>query len=276
MGAPDETRPRILLPFLLTEPSPRLVEAPAKIVILDQDKLRGAGILPPAEYEQELDWEFRTIKRPLLANAFGRKSVVPVPDGRLIAVTSALANEGKTFSSVNLALSIVREKNCSVTLVDGDITNPQLTGILEVSEEPGLIDLLHEDQLALDAVLCKTNIPDLTILPVGSSRTDAPELLDSRSMEVRMRQLAEISESNVVIFDTAPLLQTNDAMRITGLVGQVLIVVKADSTERQHVTDAIGLLDENQPVNCILNQIKYSRKDFGQYGYGYGNNYPNK
>ncbi len=114
-----------------------------RIIPMDLDGLREAGLLAPAHQERELAQQFRHIKRPLINNALGR-GVTPLPDGNLVMIASAVPGEGKTFTSLNLALSMRLEEDVTVLLVDGDVVNPRLSQILGADDARGLLDVIKD------------------------------------------------------------------------------------------------------------------------------------
>ena len=126
--------------------------APIKV---DRAQLRAAGLLAPEDQERQIADQFRQIKRPLIANAAGR-GAKKVPNGHLIMTASALPNEGKTFTSINLALSLALEKDITVLLVDADVAKRHISRIFGVDKEPGLLDALKDDTLDLESLI----VPD--------------------------------------------------------------------------------------------------------------------
>ena len=90
-------------------------------------------MLPPPHQERELAQQYRQIKRPLINNAIGRGGPL-CPHGNLLMVASAVPGEGKTFTVLNLALSMRLEEDVTVLLVDGDVVNPRLSQVLGVDE----------------------------------------------------------------------------------------------------------------------------------------------
>lgn len=223
-----------------------------KRIEVDLAQLRRHGLLAAPAEQRRLTDQYRTIKRPLLRNA-RPGAVATVPRGNLLMVASALASEGKTFTSVNLSLSIALEKDWTVLLVDGDCSKPQLTRLFSAEDEPGLIDLLRDPTLGLDAVVMDTNIPHLSFLPAGSRDPSAPELLASRRMSELCEELAK-ETGRMFLFDSSPLLLTTEAEVLATQVGQIAVVVRADKTPRQAVLDALAKLDAHKAIACILNQ----------------------
>src|SRR5690606_1001661 len=124
---------------------------------------------------------FRMIKRPLILKAFDDKAPAKRP-GNLIMVSSARPGEGKTFCTVNLAMSIALERDLTVMLIDGDIVKPSIPSVLGIEADRGLIDLIADDSLDVSDVLLRTDIENLTILPAGRPHQLATELLASDKM----------------------------------------------------------------------------------------------
>jgi protein-tyrosine kinase len=226
---------------------------PNRTVHVDRDGLRHAELLPPASQERQLAGEYRQIKRPLIANALGR-GVPKVPNGHRIMVASAMPGEGKTFTSINLALSFAMEKDLSVVLVDADVAKAHLSRTFGVENDAGLMDLLHDGQLDPESVILPTDVPGLSILPAGKAVETATELLASARMEQVAAQIGARDPKRIVLFDSPPLLVTSEAMALVGAVGQIVMVVRAGVTPQSAVLDAIELLGEGKSIGLVLNQ----------------------
>ena len=190
-----------------------------KLVKLDLSGLKEAGLVDPRSTQvNQTTEEFRRIKRPLLMNVRGEGASV-VPNANMIMVSSALAGEGKTFTSINLAMSIAMEMDKTVLLVDADVAKPDITGRLGVDAEMGLIDVLLDDSLTLSDVLLRTDIPKLTLLPSGRRHVHSTELLASERMRQLTLELSSRYYDRIVIFDTPPLLLTSEARVLGGVDG---------------------------------------------------------
>lgn len=239
---------------------------PKRVVVVDKNALRAMELMPPAPFERAIASQYQHIKRPLVAAALG-KSATPVPNGHLLMMASALPGEGKTFTSINLALSMALEKDIQVLLVDADVLKPHLTRIFGMQEEPGLMDLLGDSNLHPDSVILPTDIPGLSLLPAGRQVPNGTELLASSRMEQIVTQLGARGSRRIVLFDSPPLLLSTESRAIVAVVGQVLLVVRAEYTSRAAVADAIGLIGDTKPVNMILNQSE-APASAGYYGYG--------
>ena len=239
-------------------------------VVVRLADLRDAGLMTPEADQKLLANQYRDIKRPLLASTFGRRAT-KVEDGNLIMVTSAISGEGKSFTSMNLALSIAREQDLTVLLVDADVAKPHLSEVVGLGTSKGLLDLLEGSVDSLDEVIYPTSIEDVSILPAGVPRPYAAELLSSARMESTLRQLADANPQRIVVFDSPPLLQSSESKSLLSMAGQVVFVVKAESTTQGTVSRALQELDDQKAVNLVLNQLRGSGGMFGgTYSYGYG------
>lgn len=240
-------------------------------VSVDRNRLRDAGFLAPEEYERRLAEEYRRIKRPLLANAFGL-GAPRIDLGNLIIVASARSGEGKTHTCINLALSMAMEKERTVLLVDGDVAKPTVSGVFGVEDAPGLLDVLEPGGPAIEDCILTTDIPGLRLLPAGAPRDGATELLASDRMRALAAELSGRYRDRIVLFDSPPLLDTSESVAMASVVGQVALVVAAGITPQRAVRDAVGQLSPEQAVNVILNKQRFQSSGtyYGSYGYGYG------
>lgn len=226
---------------------------PTRVVHIDRDALRHAELLPPASQERQLAGEYRQIKRPLIANALGR-GVPKIPGGHRIMIASAMPGDGKTFTSINLALSFSLEKDLSVVLVDADVAKAHLSRTFGVHNELGLMDLLRDEHLDVESLILPTDVPGLSILPAGKAIDTANELLASARMEQIANNITVRYPNRIVLFDSPPLLITTEAMTLSSAVGQIVMVVRAGVTPQSAVLDAIELLGEGKSIGLVLNQ----------------------
>lgn len=246
-----------------------------KVVNLDLSGLREAGLVDPRSAKtNRLAEEFRQIKHPLIMHVNGKGATV-VPNANMIMVTSSLASEGKTFTSINLAMSMATEMDKTVLLVDADVAKPDVTARLGVQAERGLIDVLLDDNLSLSDVLIKTDIPKLTLLPAGRKHVHSTEILASEGMRQLTLELSTRYSDRIVIFDSPPMCLTSEARVLAGLMGQIVLVVEEGRTSQHTVKQAMSMLDTNEIIGVVLNKKKSSRRSgdayYGRYGYyGYG------
>jgi exopolysaccharide/PEP-CTERM locus tyrosine autokinase len=240
-------------------------EQPSRYVEIDLARLKQRGYVTPHAPKSQIADEFRVMKRPIIRNALGQDGV-RINHGNLVMVTSALPGEGKTFTSLNLALSIAMEVDSTVLLVDGDVAHPAIPGLLGCPHSPGLLDLLTRDDVDFADAMVKTSIDKLTLLPAGSRHRRATELLASEQMTTLLRELASRYSDRIIIFDSPPLLPTTEARVLATHMGQIVVVVAADSTSQHAVNQALATVENCEVVLMALN--KASRTDVGRY-YGY-------
>lgn len=223
---------------------------------LDLTALKRIGLLPADdEAERRLADELRGVKRPLLANAVDRREETLIR-GKRIMLTSAEAGEGKTFAAVNLALSLARETDFEVLLIDGDIPKSDITSVFGLSGKPGLMDVLADETLAPADVIVRTDVPNLLVLPAGERHLLAAELFRSRRMEHVLDELEGRNKRRLLVFDSSPLLATSESQVLASHMGQVVLVVAASRTRRQEVTSALRRLSELQYVGLLLNMSR--------------------
>lgn len=242
----------------------------SRLVNLDLDAMTAAGLLTPIAARSKLADDFRVIKRPLIANAMG-KGVPPVANGNLIMVTSALPGEGKSFSAINLAISIAMELDNTVMLVDADVARPSVLNMLGLPPARGLLDVVDKDSVDISDVLLRTNIEKLTILPSGTQHPRATELLASESMVRLLDDMASRYPDRIIIFDSPPLLLTTESRALATHMGQVIVIVHAGHTAQAAVKEALRTINACPVKMMVLNQSRETTS--GGYGYGYGYGY---
>ncbi|MFC1685097.1 XrtA-associated tyrosine autokinase [Pseudomonadota bacterium] len=246
-------------------------QGPAPSMVLPLDKLKSAGMVTHDAPRSRIAEEYRSIKRPLLMNIAGKGATI-IDNANLVMVTSALEGEGKTFSAINLALSIAMEQDKTVLFVDADISKASAGKLLGLPGDlPGLIDVLLDRGKGIEEMLVQTNIPNLRLLPAGQASDHATELLASEAMHSVMLELSQRYSDRVIIFDSPPLLMTTEASVLANLMGQIVFVVAADQTSQAAISEAITHLGEDKIIGMVLN--KANRKIGAKHGYGYGYGY---
>jgi exopolysaccharide/PEP-CTERM locus tyrosine autokinase len=217
--------------------------------------------LPERGLERRFADHYRQIKRPLIDRALSGSA-----ESHLILVTSALPGDGKTFTSINLALSMARERDISVVLVDADTPRARVSEVLGLRREPGLLDALRDESLDVDSLIRRTDIRGLEVLPAGTMVENATELLASTRMAQVAARICGGSARRLAIFDSAPLLVSSESRVLCRLPGQLVLVVRAGVTPKHALLEAIGHLDKTRLQGVILNQTPF-RASGGYYGY---------
>lgn len=267
------TAPPVVTPEVqpvLAQPKPRPAFT-GRTASVDIDQLREAGYILPDSPVTGLAEEFRIIKRQLLIAAGIGKNVSPVPRGRAILMCSAQPDEGKTFCSVNLALSIASEADVEVLLVDADFAKPSILSTLGIEGGPGLMDALSDPSVDVESCVIRTDIPKLSVLPAGRQTNNDTEYLASARTRAVIEALISDHKSRVLIFDSPPALAASPASVLAYHVGQAVLVVRADKTTEGELREAVALLDGCEHIQLLLNGVKVAPggRRFGSY-YGYG------
>ncbi|UCV01920.1 XrtA-associated tyrosine autokinase [Dechloromonas denitrificans] len=252
----------------------RAPSPPSKRVELNLESISASGLLVPQASRSQLADEYRVIKRPLIANAMGKGST-PIENGNLIMVTSALPGEGKSFTAINLAISIAMELDNTVMLVDADVSRPSVLNMLGLPPAPGLLDVVSRNSVDISGVLLRTNIEKLSILPSGTQHPRATELLASDAMVRLLDDMSSRYSDRIIIFDSPPLLLTTESRALAAHMGQIIIVVNAESTAQAAVKQAIAAIDACPVKMMLLNQARQASTDGYGYGYGYGYGHEN-
>ena len=256
-------------PALAPPPLPPNMIQPRGELHLPRSRLRDLGMLPPEDHERLISEQYRKVKRPLISRTL-ELDATPGSCARALMITSALPGDGKTFTSLNLALSLALERDFTVLLVDGDVAKRDLTGALGAQGQPGFLDLIADDQRSVDECTMRTDQPGLLFMPSGAPRSSAPELLGSSRTRALIEQTLQKYPSVLLLFDSPPVLLTSEAPALRTAVGQVVMVVHAGVSLKQSVTDALHVLGTSRPVSLLLNQAAPRMGQGYGYGYGYG------
>jgi len=215
-----------------------------------------AGLLPvDGDANRRLADELRRVKRPLLDNVTGKGTKALAHTERIV-VSSAEPGEGKSFTALNLALSLAREPDYEVLLVDGDVPKADLTRVLALEGQPGLMDVLADERCKPADVIVRTDVPNLLVVPAGERHALAAELFGSLRMEYVLEEFGGRNRRRLVVFDSSPLLATSESQALVSLMGQVVVVVAAGRTRRHALSSAMQNLKDSQYVGLILNMSR--------------------
>lgn len=241
--------------------------APRNYIEIDLQSLSNRNFVSIATERRLIYEEYRVIKRKLINNAFGGLSST-LKHPNLILVSSSRPGEGKTFTSVNLALSIALEQDKTVLLVDADVLRPNVSRTLEISTPLGLTDYLSSTDVNAADIIYSTNVERLKIITAGKPHHLSTELLASDKMIELVNEFASRYPDRIVIFDAPPLLGVNETAVLAAMCGQAVVVLEENKTKLNELDKALSLLPKELAVGFVINKAYYSR-DKG-YGYGYG------
>jgi protein-tyrosine kinase len=171
----------------------------------------------------------------------------------VLAITSAGPDEGKTLTALNLAITMAREVNHTVLLVELDLRQPTLHNLLGYEPGPGITDYLLRDT-PLSEVMVNPGIDRLVIIPAGPPAESSSELLSSPRMVDLVRELKERYPSRLVLFDVPPLLTSDDGLAFVPYVDAALLVVAEGQTSYEDVERAKDMLASTQLLGAVLNR----------------------
>jgi protein-tyrosine kinase len=217
---------------------------------------------PLPEQRKHAD-EIRRIKRAMLERLPDAGTSKP----REVLITSSVPAEGKTFTALSIALSVAQERDCGVLLIDGDLARPMMSQLLGLTDAPGLTDLLLDRTLDPVDVIVETDIPGLWFLPSGRPSAQSPELLASARMREVLSLIHAADASRVVLFDSPPLLASNEGQALGQLLHDILLIVRAQSTNPAVVSEALSTIPEGKSVSLVLNRMTkpHGRAFYGEY-----------
>jgi len=174
-----------------------------------------------------------------------------------IAITSVGDDEGKTTTAINLGISIAREIEYTVLLVDGNLRKPELHTYFGVTPELGLSDYLRDDVDLADILIRPGDIDHFVILPGGAPLMNSTEMLGSPKMCSLVDELKDRYPKRIIIFDMPPILNVADTVSFVPCIDCALIVVEDDTTKQVELEQAIDLLSVTNIVGTVLNKARY-------------------
>jgi receptor protein-tyrosine kinase len=245
--------------------SPVMTDTKRNYAHIDLERLAEQNFVAIATERKQIYEEYRVIKRKLINNAFGALSST-LHHPNLILVTSTRPGEGKTFTSINLALSIALEQDKTVLLVDADVLRPNVSRTLGLKHPVGLTDYLSTDKYQVSDILLSTNVERLKVITAGRPHHLSTELLASDKMLELVAEFASRYRDRIVIFDAPPLLGVNETAVVAGMCGQAVVVLEENATRLHELEKALSLLPQDLAVGFVMNKSRQSLEQ----GYGYG------
>jgi exopolysaccharide/PEP-CTERM locus tyrosine autokinase len=181
-------------------------------------------------------------------------------------VTSSIPGEGKSITSLNLAITMAQELDHSVLLVEADIRKPSLMHYLGLKSDRGLTDCVL-DGLDISKVLVKTGIGSLSILPAGRQVDNPVELFSSKRMKALIDEIKTRYNDRYVIVDTTPLLPFAEPTYIANMVGAVIMVVRKGVTPTDKLKSSLEILKDHNLLGVVYNCVSQVNSLHGYYGY---------
>jgi capsular exopolysaccharide synthesis family protein len=204
---------------------------------------------------------------------------------KTILISSGMPSEGKSFVAANLAVSLARNGDHRVLLIDGDLRRPVLHSLFGAPNDCGLSDYLSGTADAHAIMQCSSDaiavegageieLENLTLIPTGTSRGNSSELVAKR----RIGELiaATSTEFDWILIDSPPVLLFADATDLARAADAVLFVVRGAQTTYEAAKRALGSFTDSRILGVVLNDIKNAPRRQPYYGnYHYSNGYGN-
>jgi protein-tyrosine kinase len=190
--------------------------------------------------------------------------------GNTLMVTSAVPGEGKTLTSINLALTFAREFGQTVLLVDCDLRRQQIHEVLGYQCDKGLADYFTGAE-SLQNLIVWPGVEKLTVISGGSTLEESSEIIGSQRMKGLVEEMKNRYPERIVIFDTPPVLVGADAMALAPLVDHIVVVVRAGETSAKDLQGALGMLPKEKVAGMVLNRgVASEHEYYAKYGAKYG------
>ena len=233
--------------------------------------MRG-GMIEWGRKRSRISEEFRIVQGQVLRTLAGIAEA-GVPNANLVMVTSARPEEGKSFTALNLACAIARYGEVSVLLLDADAKHNSISALLGLSGEAGLLDLAADPRLGITSLVVRTEVPYLSLLPIGGASADKEELSASLPLASTVARIGREFPGHVIVLDAPPCMVSSDPSTLAPVVGQVIMLIEAQRTQRGEIDAAVDMVSSCENVSLLLNKVRSRAGDtFGADGY-YGSYY---
>ena len=234
--------------------------------LIGYDRLQAAGMVMARGSRSRISEEYRIVLGRVL------RALRDDPDGRnaanLLMVTSAKPGEGKSFTALNLAGSIAQHTSEKVVLIDLDAKVRPLTSLLGAADEPGIYELAANPRLDPQTVMLPTAVSGLSFIPVGHRPGDMDGQAGAGTLNDAVTRVARRFAGHIVVLDAPPCLSTSDPSTVAPIVGQIVMVIEAERTQRNEVEAALDLVRVCPNITMLLNKVQLtSSNTFGAYDY---------
>ncbi len=181
-----------------------------------------------------------------------------------LLITGTTKGVGKSVTAANLAINIARHQEKHVLLIDLDLRSPSLANLFGLTPKSG-IDQVMTKGFNFQKSIVYPNIKNLSILPCVYGHENSTEILLSRQMQSLLEPLRRLSDNNIVIFDSPPLLGCDDVPALVSMMDLSLVVVGEGDTTRKELKHGLTTLGDVPIAGIVLN--KSSQKFFKRYYY---------
>jgi capsular exopolysaccharide synthesis family protein len=186
---------------------------------------------------------------------------------KTLGITSPTKGNGKTVTTVNLAITLARDQKHTVLAVDLDLRRPSMASVFFDRRVPGLSDYITEER-PIEELLVNPGIERLVLLPGNHSFTHSSEILSSPKMINMVNEIKDRYPDRLVLFDLPPVLGCDDVMAFAPYVDALLLVIEEGKTTKDQLASAYALLDDGANIlGTVLNKGEEGSMGAGYYGY---------
>jgi len=179
-----------------------------------------------------------------------------------LAITSPGSGAGKSLTAINLAMSLAREVDNTVLLIDANLRTPKLDQFFDFHSEYGLSDYLLDDKPLGDMLVHPQGVSRFVVLPAGRAIANSSEMLSSPKMQRLVEEVKHRYPSRIVIFDLPPLLESSDTLAFIPNADATLVVIEEGQTQEKDLKQAFELLQGNEVIGTVLNKAYTTDKDY--------------
>jgi capsular exopolysaccharide synthesis family protein len=261
----NDVMPEIGVPPLQWK-RPGLAQLPREVYAMefDQARVHPRLVLLTDPYAAECE-QFRTLRTELFHAAETRRT-------QIITVSSAVADEGKTSTLLNLALSIAQSKERRILVIEGDLRRPSFSSYLAIQPAVGLNDVLSGERDLFSSICCiqisgqNSENPELYVLPVTEEAKNPTEMLSSERLGEMLARLREYFD--FILLDSPPVIPFADSRLLANHSDAVILVIRAGVAPYETVEKAIEALSRGRILGIVLNGAEHM-KESGYYDYYY-------
>lgn len=254
-----------MIPMSVDMNTSKKAQPSAALTTKGQTDLRKSSVslLAHARPKSEVAESYRALRTSILLSSIGSAP-------KVIMVTSALPQEGKTTTSINTAI-VLAQKGGKVLLVDADMRRPTIHQTFKLRNRTGLSTVLTGSSSADDLIVPSSILPNLFVLPAGPPPPHPAELLDSNMMRSLLEKWRQ--EYDHIVIDTPPVLSVTDAVLLSAQMDSVLLVIRSAQTSKDALRRSRDILAQvnARVMGVVVNAIDLQSPD--AYYYYYGSNY---
>ena len=242
---------------------------------LDFGRLAKLGFITPSTIELDLARDFSMVKRRLFRRLcfFGPEEDENGDQSKrrcpIVLVTSGNPGEGKTFSSINFALSLAIEEQLNVLLIDSDLANPSVPRVMGFPyRKHGLFECLADPAADVDEMMIRFAEVPLSVLPAGEATKSPSSMLGGKAMAGLLKRIIALGCHDMIVMDGPPLLATTEAAVLAPHADEVVLVIGAGEATGTQLDASLDLLGVNtEKVSLLLNRAVISERRAASYGY---------